>query len=87
MTASELVELLKQYDPQAVVTLRYDSDDAGVVTCAALRKGHVQAVQLRYLQSRDGWFDPSAGEQLYRLCEDDDPELLDAVDGVLLGWL
>ena len=85
MTAAELITLLQQYPPAAVVALRYDCDDHGVITCDELRLGAVQAAQLRRLQSKDSWFDPLAGVQLYRLCEDDDPELLDAVDGVLLG--
>ena len=85
MTARELIELLKQHDPDAVVALRYDCDDNGVITCEELRSGHVQAAQLRRLQSKDSWFDPLAGAQLYRLCEEEDDDIVDAVNGVLLG--
>lgn len=85
MTTAELITLLQQYPPTAVVALRYDCDDDGVITCEELREGDVQAANLRRLQSRDSWYDPLAGAQLYRLCEDDDPELADAVYGLLLG--
>lgn len=51
MTVSELIELLKQHDPDAVVTLRYECDDYEVITCEELRQGSVQSAQLLKLQS------------------------------------
>lgn len=85
MRVSELIALLEQHDPSAVVTLRFECGAEGEVTCEELRLGGVQAAQLRKLQSKDSWYDPLAGAQLYRLCDAGDPELPDAVNGVLLG--
>ncbi len=86
MTVSELIKLLKRHDPNAVVAMRYAYiDPAGFVTCEALQREYVQAVQLRHLQSRDAWFEPMAGTQLYMLCEGDDEAIADAVSGVRLG--
>ena len=53
MTVSELIEMLKQHDPDAVVALRYDCDDDGVITCEELHQGVVQSAQLRRLQSKN----------------------------------
>ena len=55
MKVHELIKLLQPHDPQAVIALRYDCDDQGVVTCEELQPGFVQAAALRRLQSRDSW--------------------------------
>lgn len=84
MTVKELIALFGQYDPDAVVALRYDCDDDGVITCEELHQGVVQSAQLRRLQSKDSWFDPLAGSQFYKLCDDDSEDIADAVNGILL---
>jgi hypothetical protein len=86
VTVGKLAGLLAKMDQDAVVVLRYDyKDPDGSTTCEGLALGQVQAVDVRTLKSKDSWFDPLAGVQLYRLCEAGDPELPDAVNGVLLG--
>jgi hypothetical protein len=86
VTVRALRDLLAKMDQDAVVVLRYDyKDPDGSSTCEGLALGQVQAVDVRALKSKDSWYDPLAGVQLYRVCETGDPELPDAVNGVLLG--
>ena len=86
VTVRALRDLLAKMDQDAVIVLRYDyKDPDGSTTCAGLTLGQVQAVDVRALKSKDSWFDPLAGAQLYRLCEKGDDDLPDAESGVLLG--
>jgi hypothetical protein len=86
VTVRALRDLLAKMDQDAVVVLRYDyKDPDGSSTCEGLALGQVQAVDVRALKSKDSWYDPLAGVQLYRVCETGDPELPDAVNGVLIG--
>jgi hypothetical protein len=81
-----LRNLVAKISQDAVVVLRYDyKDPDGSTTCEGLALGQVQAVKVRRLRSKDSWCDPRAGVQLYRLCEEGEPELLDANNGVFLG--
>ena len=84
MTVSELVSILQQHDPTAVVVTQWGEDmDALVSEYEELRVGAVQAVRLLRLPSPESGFDPLCGARLYE-------ELLDCstitgVKGVLLG--
>ena len=84
MTVSELVSILQQHDPTAVVVTQWGEDmDALVSEYEELRVGAVQAVRLLRLPSPESGFDPLGGARLYE-------ELLDCsaipgVKGVLLG--
>ena len=94
MTVTELISILKQHDPAAIVVLRGDADgegdDAQSTFWEELRRGAVWATQLKQLKRRPslprddvGW-DPLDGATLYTLAdagEDED----DAVDVVQLG--
>ena len=84
MTVSELISILQQHDPAAVVVLPWGEDmDVLVSEYEELRVGAVQAVRLLRLPSPESGFDPLCGARLYE-------ELLDCsaitgVKGVLLG--
>lgn len=84
MTVSELISILQQHEPAAVVVTQWGADkDDLVLIFERLRVGAVQAVQLLKLPSPQNGFDPLGGATLYE-------ELLDcstipAVKGVLLG--
>lgn len=94
MKVSDLIAILQQHDPAAVVVLRGDADgdgdDAQSTLWEALRRGAVWATQLKQLKRRPrpprddvGW-DPLDGATLYTLAdagEDED----EAVDVVQLG--
>jgi hypothetical protein len=83
MTVSDLISILQQHDPAAVVVTRWDVDiDALTPTHEELRRGAVQAVQLHRLPEASGW-DPLGGATLYEELLNDDAE--DSVKGVLLG--
>ncbi len=87
MTVAELISILQQHDPAAVVALRWDwdpNDPAVALTCEELRPGVVQAVQLHKLNASTDWFDPLGGAQLYEQI-DDERDHRAAVQGVLLG--
>lgn len=85
LTVADLIVLLRQHDPAALVVLRHDYDDpGGFVTCQGLRLGNIQAVKLQALQSNESWFDPIGGAQLYRLCVEGGQDLAGADNGVLL---
>lgn len=94
MTVTELISILKQHDPAAIVVLRGDADGDGDDTQSTLweelRRGAVWATQLKQLKRRPrpprddvGW-DPLDAATLYTLAdagEDED----EAVDVVQLG--
>ena len=83
MTVAELISILQQHDPAAVVVLRWDVDiDALTPVHEELRIGEVQAVQLSMLPKATGW-DPLGGAVLYEELLNDDAA--GATKGVLLG--
>ena len=83
MTVTDLISILQQHDPAAVVVLRWDVDiDALTPTHEELRQGAVQAVQLHKLPAATGW-DPLGGAKLYEELLNDDAD--GATKGVLLG--
>ena len=84
MTVSDLISILQQHDPAAVVVLPWDvyDFDTLVPTHEELRQGAVQAVQLHRLPEASGW-DPLCGARLYEELLNDSAE--GAVKGVLLG--
>ncbi len=83
MTVTELISILQQQDPAAVVVLRWDVDmDALTPVHEELRLGEVQAVQLCMLPKATGW-DPLGGATLYEELLNDDAT--GATKGVLLG--
>ena len=83
MTVTELISILQQQDPAAVVVLRWDVDmDALTPVHEELRLGEVQAVQLCMLPKAAGW-DPLGGAVLYEELLKDDAT--GATKGVLLG--
>ena len=86
VTVRALRDLRDKKNPNAVVLHRcdYRAHDS-TTSYEGLAMDQMKAVDVRALKSRDSWFDPQAAVQLYRLCEDGDPELPDAVNGVLLG--
>ena len=96
MTVFDLISILQQHDPAAIVVLRGDADgdgdDAQSTLWEELRRGAVWATQLKQLKRRPrparddvGW-DPLDGATLYTLAdagEDEDED--EAVDVVQLG--
>lgn len=83
MTVSDLISILQQHDPAAVVVLRWDVDiDALTPVHEELRLGEVQAVQLHKLREASGW-DTLGGAVLYEELLNDDAA--GATKGVLLG--
>ena len=84
MTVADLISMLQQQDPAAVVVLPWGTDRDDLASeYEELRQGAVQAVRLLKLPSPESGFDPLGGARLYE-------ELLDCsaipgVKGVLLG--
>ena len=84
MTVSDLISILQQHDPAAVVVTRWDvyDFDTLVLTFEELHHGAVQAVPMCKLPEAVGW-DPLGGAMLYEELLSDDAA--DATKGVLLG--
>ncbi len=82
MTTGELIAMLQQLDPAAVVVVpAYSdlSDFSGPSSALGLQPGFVRTVNLREVQSKQSWFDPLAGAPLFEIDDDGD------VQGVEIG--
>lgn len=71
MTVKELIEILKTYDPNAVVVLADSAGEQGKAGVARLRAGEIQLVEMYQVEHKNlSWYEfgdgnkpPAAGER------------------------